>query len=229
MSKGKVGKNAVELKRKQQEPLKNGRSMSITRALATMKKLKNDISGFRNDAVLSSVYREKNKVKMMISPVDLSPEEAKTLIDKNYRSIIDKFNEYLTIKNAIALANVNTKVNFRGSSYTIFGLIAYRDMVGDEINIYKSLESSYKKSHMAKLQAETKATEERTRRKDELLKANKSISEIDKFMNDGTEEFHIYSPLPINEIIEKISSLEDVKSEIDMLLSEVNASTMIKY
>lgn len=209
---------------------KEMRTMSITRALVTLKKLKEDISSFgKSGELLSFTYCERNGVKVAVYPSDVSVEEAPKIIDANYTSIQDKIKEYLRIKSAIAVANATTKVNFRDKKYTIYELISYKELIDSECEIYKRIEHSYRQALGHKSKGESTFESERIKRQDEMLKANKSLSEIEKFMKGDVVKYDVYSPLTLSEVMEKIQELSNITADIDMTLSEVNASTSIKY
>lgn len=207
-----------------------GRTMSITRALATLKRLHSDIVKFsENDGVLSYVYSVKHKVEMMIHPSGYSLDEASSLIKSNTSSILDKIKEYHKIKVAIAEANIKTYTTFKGEKYSLYSLMVYKDLVDSEINVYQEILKSYKRSNEFMQSSLDKQNTYLEERRADMVKANKSSGEIDKFINSERVEFKMESVMKVETVLSKIDELKVVKSEIDVLLSEINATTMISY
>lgn len=209
---------------------KSKRTMSITRALATLKRLKKEISSFNeNDKILSYVYNNKHNIDMVVFPTGYSIEDASKLVKSNTDSIIGKLEEYNNIKVAIANANVKNKVEFRGEKYSLYELMVKKDMIEDTRNVYYEMLKSCRKSNEAKQTYYGEQERNLEERRDSMIKANKSQKEIERFLESEKSEFHVVSTWTVDELLKKIEDLDTSKSEIDVVLSEANATTMIEY
>ena len=191
--------------------------VSITKALAEVKKLDNRLSTIRINN-LGGVFKVKD-------------EEAIASSKSEFSSIMQSYDDMMkrmtAIKSAIAKANVTTEVK---DGKTIYDLIVSKDATKTEINRYKDVLIRVK--HLEEVK------EKEDKKLDGVInqvieKAYGGTKPAASFVEDITKSHYdvngsvIASPYTSDDLNKKIVELEDELVEIDIYLSEINSRTMI--
>ena len=191
--------------------------VSITKALAEVKKLDNRLSTIRINN-LGGVFKVKD-------------EEAIASSKSEFSSIMQSYDDMMkrmtSIKSAIAKANVTTEVK---DGKTIYDLIVSKDATKTEINRYKDVLIRVK--HLEEVK------EKEDKKLDGVInqvieKAYGGTKPAASFVEDITKSHYdvngsvIASPYTSDDLNKKIVELEDELVEIDIYLSEINSRTMI--
>lgn len=199
-------------------------SMSITRALATIKTLTKTISKRESEECFASLVKGEDA----IYPVKGSSDEIVTSLASKHQSFMDKYDELVRLKFLVAKANVTTKVNYNGKEYTLYELITKKDTMEFLVGHYKDMLSAIDKVNHHRSSIISSETREVLDRRNELIKANRSVKEIDRIYPEVKDsDYKVVAPLTREEVTAKIEELENELAEFDMLLSEFNAKTTI--
>lgn len=198
--------------------------MSITRALAKVKLLESQLgkqfSGF--DVSIDG------KLKYF-------PNFTTEQFEKEALAGLDSFNSLfenrLKIKSAIAKANIDTKLKLEGKEYSIIELIDLKTSSSYKLNAFNGLINNYNKC-LKDIEAQKIRVDNEVSKQVETSNANKSQISKD-LVTTLTESYSKMwlgkiVGLDINKIVSEKEKLENLLSEIDMVLSEINASTEIE-
>lgn len=208
--------------------------ITITRALAELKLINKRIADKKVPDVSDIFINNKSKVNGITSEEFIKDTRA------TINSYIDLLKRRSEIKEAIAKANIENKIKIRDSyknntkeiEVTIFSAITIK-------NTYKDLLVYYNKMalwHTDKQKKHSKTLDElddKALKITEQLYGNKSsqISKdaIEKIRNDYIKAYDIklIEVIPSDELYNIINQLEEIITDIDLRLSEVNAKTYI--
>jgi hypothetical protein len=155
-----------------------------------------------------------------------------------YQSVIDLIERKNKIKSAIVTANGLTTVEISGNKMTIADAINFKAVVAFK----KSLIATLSKKHnsiKSKLTAENekinnvalenakimigKQGDDRVKPTDEDVK-----NIVEPFIKRN--EFHLVDPLAVESLVEKLQTeVDNFEVEVDAVLSEINAITVIEF
>jgi len=203
--------------------------MTIHRALAELKLIDSRIEKSINTILCSGVYQEDKLINNYYKKEDFE-KDAKA----KYQSVKDMIDRKNKIKSAIVKANGVTKVKITDQEMTI----------ADAINLKGVID--FKKKliyHLLNVHNKAKANAEINNNKvDEnaLKLAQAALQKDNVKINDGdavaiTEpfikknKFHVFDPLNIEKLTEEMQKeVDDFDTEVDAVLSEANAITVIE-
>lgn len=206
-------------------------TISITRALTRIKTIKNQLNDLSHGlyVVANNNYRyvvEKNPV--IIETIDNARQE--------YQRFWSLYNEYVNIKKAIQKSNFEKKVIFDGKERTIAELLFERELLESRLTLFNNIEKQ-----------NSKAISEIEQQKNLLeSEVEKSSARITAELKDSDQEFINQSIANDTEMKKRRyelvrccgfdvdgylsterKSLDKFKEELDYILSEYNATTMI--
>lgn len=151
-----------------------------------------------------------------------------------FQSVNDLIERKNKIKSAIVKANGVTQVEINGEKMTIADAINFKQVIDFKKKLIATLEQKHRNA---------KATAERNNKQVEdnaLRLAEAALQKDNVKINDGdavaiTEpylaknQFHLVDPLKVDELVEKLQTeVNDFESEVDAVLSEINAVTVIE-
>ena len=202
----------------------NKTKISITRALAKVKlieaKLGKTFSGFDVEVGKKLKYSTQFTKEEFIKEVKGEKDSFDAL-----------FNNRLQIKSAIAKANISTKVELLGNTYSIIELIDLKGSANYKINLLENLIKQYNRCDSEVKSIEEKIEEEVSKQVG-IAQGNKSqISKdiVSSLTSTYTELWQgSIVGLDIVKITKEKDELVELLSEIDMCLSEINSKTEIE-
>jgi hypothetical protein len=195
-------------------------SITITRALVELKTLTARIEKAERQCVFISVKSQN----------DQAPKEKIT--ENHYQKLMDLISYRKKLKSAVVLSNARTQVQIEANRYTVAEAIERKESI------------SYEKTLLAQMKLQlTRATQEvenynvQVQKKlDKLLEVSfgsnqkNNLEEMKTFSENflRTNRYELVDPM---RLAEKIDQLEDqiikFESEVDLVLSESNATTKI--
>ncbi len=203
--------------------------MTIHRALSELKLIDARIEK-AIAAIEPTGITQKDKLVNQFYKKEDFEKEAKA----KFQSVNDLIERKNKIKSAIVKANGITQVEINGEKMTIADAINFKQIIGFKKNLITTLEQKHQK---AKATAEQKNKEV----EDNALRLAEAALQKDNVkINDGdavaiTEPyltrnlFHLVDPLKVEELVEKLQTeVNDFESEVDAVLSEINAVTVIE-
>lgn len=204
--------------------------MSITKALAEVKKINEKLNELR-DVTVASV--EKGNTNQFVKAKGLgTPEEFKAntkgLLDK-VRDLIERRN---VIKLAIAKANLTTEVVVNGKKMSIIQAIDTKDILWKQINIYTKWISDFVKADEVIQEQEVVIQNLTQQSVNAAFGSNQQTKpQVTKDMEASYRAIY-EGKICSNYTREQIQKLKDeateAVSEIDMILSEANSRTDIE-
>jgi len=205
----------------------NAQTMTLTRALATIKQLDKQI---QNDIGLLAPcsFTINSKLDYDYSK---TPEEFIVQYKSARQSITAKQRNQEIIKQALHKANIETKFTLGGVIYTIASALTTKANLPVTERIISQLLSQLQRTN-DKVERIEQDVEKKVQQQ---LNSQGSNSQKSKdYIESTKKDFEkLYGPVPVNlvETLEEVkkmqSDVQKFKSEIDMTLSEVNASTFI--
>ena len=203
--------------------------MTIHRALAELKLVDARIE--KGIALVNAVgmAQKDKKVNGVIDKDEYQTDAASKL-----RSVSDLIERKSRIKSAIVKANGSTMVEINGKQMTIADAINYKTVIGFKKALIKHL-SSQRDAAIAQLNKNNDLVEQNA-----LKLAEAALQKDNVKINDGdavaiTEpyleknRFELIDPLNIKEYIEsEQEKIDGFEAEVDAVLSEINATTIIE-
>lgn len=203
--------------------------MTIHRALSELK-----LIDARIEKAISAIeptgVTQKDKLVNQFHKKEDFEKEAKA----KFQSVNDLIERKNKIKSAIVKANGITQVEINGEKMTIADAINFKQVIDFKKKLIATLEQKHRNA---------KATAERNNKQVEdnaLRLAEAALQKDNVKINDGdavaiTEpyltknHFHLVDPLKVDELVEKLQTeVNDFESEVDAVLSEINAVTVIE-
>ena len=203
--------------------------MTLHRALAELKLIDKKI-----DKLISTIeptgVMQKNKLVNALYKKEDFEKEAKA----KYQAIADLIKRKEAIKTEIVKANVKTTVEVANEKMTIAEAINRKNVIELNKTLVKTITQKYRNS-VANVEANNKKVEDNAIRLAEaaLTKDNVKINDGDAVAITKpyieTNEFHLVDPLGAEKLIEKLDNeISEFETEIDAVLSEANAITVIE-
>lgn len=195
-------------------------TITIVRALVYLKTLNSRIEKARRDCVL------------ITHKIGKEPAKA-TVTEDKYQKIIALIENRKRIKAAIVLSNANTFVNISGKQYSIAEAIERKSSIDFEKELLMdmkkqlSLETTMVENANARVQKQLDKMLEESFKNGQKNSAEEMKTFSDNYMSSNKAE--LVDPLKLSE---KINKLEDdiinFESEVDLVLAESNAKTLVK-
>lgn len=203
--------------------------MTIHRALSELK-----LIDARIEKAISAIeptgVTQKDKLVNQFYNKDDFEKKAKA----NFQSVNDLIERKNKIKSAIVNANGITQVEINGEKMTIADAINFKQVIDFKKKLIATLEQKHRNAK-AIAEKNNKQVEDNA-----LRLAEAALQKDNVKINDGdavaiTEpyltknQFHLVDPLKIDELVEKLQiEVNDFETEVDAVLSEINAVTLIE-
>ena len=206
--------------------------MTIHRALAELKLIDSRIQKAINSIEPTGIMQKDKNVNNFFKKEDFE-KDAKS----KYQSVSDLIDRKNKIKSAIVKANGVTEVEVAGYKMTIADAINYKSV----IEFKKQLIDTLKQKH-ARVKGDYQIKNEEISRValnnaqimlgkqgDERVKpTDKDVEQIMKPFVERNE-FHLVDPLEVDKLTEQLEKeVLDFETEVDAVLSEINAVTLIE-
>ena len=203
--------------------------MTIHRALSELK-----LIDARIEKAISAIeptgVTQKDKLVNQFYNKDDFEKNAKA----NLQSVNDLIERKNKIKSSIVKANGITQVEINGEKMTIADAINFKQVIDFKKKLIATLEQKHRNAK-AVAEKNNKQVEDNA-----LRLAEAALQKDNVKINDGdavaiTEpyltknQFHLVDPLKVDELVEKLQTeVNDFESEVDAVLSEINAVTVIE-
>ncbi len=206
--------------------------VTIHRALSELKLIDAKITKQSNAITNSTVaIRQKDKlIGGVITEEDFAKQAAST-----YQSAVDLISRKSKIKSAIVMANAVTKVKVGAQEMTIADAITEKGNVAFKKAVIENLKMSYNHAtatlnkNNEVVNANVQRLLEATFGKDNVKVGKEDVEAVRKPFVEANE-FHLCDPLKAKEKIEALEKeVSDFESEVDAVLSEINAITFVEY
>ncbi len=203
--------------------------MTIHRALTELKLIDAKIEKQISEVVPSGISQKGKLISGHITKEDFE-KNAKS----KYDSVNDLIKRRLDIKSAIVKANGATEVEINKKKMMIADAINFKAIIGFKKQLVDALKARHNHS-IAQLNKSNEVVEnnmqsilEATFGK-ESVKAGKDDMESVRKPYMEANEFHLFDPLKAQERIEEIEKeVGEFEAEVDAVLSEINAVTIIE-
>ena len=199
---------------------------SITRSLVELKTLDGRIRRILDGGVFMT-YKTKYK------NTRYAEEDFKQTATSDFQSANDLMARRDKIKNAIVLSNATTMVDIAGTKMTVSQAIEFKNTIA-----YKSEMLALLKKQRQMVVVEVDAHRQRVQTKvDDNVKIicgkdGKPDASIIKTVTDGImagDPIDVYDPLNLDKVIKQMETeIEDFRANVDFVLSESNATTLIE-
>jgi len=203
--------------------------MTIHRGLAELKLIDSKIEKAINTIVPTGIMQEGKLVNNIYQKEDFE-KSAKA----KFQSIQDLLDRKTKIKAAIIRANVTTEVTISSRQMTIADAINYKALVKSKKRLIQELEKKYRQSKLQVEEKNAKIEENAIRLAEAALqKDNVKINEGDAIAITEPylkrNNYHLVDPLKVEEMTGKMQDeVDDFETEVDAVLSEINAITTIE-
>lgn len=206
--------------------------MTLTQALATVKKLSAEIQDDTLRAIYLGIIKGSDK-KPVAAQFKTSEEEAKR-ITSDYQSLTDKMKRRTALKVAITQKNFETKVELGGKEVTIIEAIEVKNSIFLKETLLTTMET-----HLTTI---SKSMAQHRQQLDTQIQTAVNSSYGGAGRKPTEDEFNaiaapqkkmfeafLNDPLKLSEKIETLrEEIREVKHELDFRLGTVNATTTIE-
>lgn len=206
--------------------------ISVTRALTELKRLDGRITNAIGNGTFVSLLIGRGNNQKPINSND-TKEDKKRQIQKSFDQVTSLIKNYQNLKSAIILSNASTYVTIAGEKKTVAEVIEMKN----SIEYMKSFHECLRSSYVAACNNRDNINQKLEESIDNLLaeairsekgKFDKSVEELISNSQRDQKEANLLDPIKIED---KISfyrdKVETFLSEVDFVLSESNARTMI--
>lgn len=194
--------------------------ISITRALTELKTLDKRIQKTIDSSSFVSYQGQFNQ-----------PSVYTKSANSDYQSIVDLLERRKKIKSRIIMSNAVTKVNICGKEMTIAEAIETKSSIKHYKNLLAKMKQQYAEANQTVENLNQRARhdlENKTSRGGEKEDSKMDLVEFSKKYMD-MHGVKLYDPLNITKKIEDVETyIRNFENEIDYILSEKNATTMIE-
>lgn len=200
-------------------------SISIARALVELKTLDSRINKI-TDSTQWIVYKTKNRNH------NLSEDEYKKNTLAEYQSLTDLISRRDRLKNTIMKSNSITEVEVGGNKMTVSQAIEYKKIIEYKQKLLQRLK--YQRQQVV---VDVESHKQRVQSKiDDNIKVicgkdSKPDENVIKSVSDGItkgDPIEVFDPLGLDKVIKELETgIEDFKANVDYVLSESNALTVI--
>ena len=203
--------------------------MTIHRALAELKMIDARIEKTINSIEPSGIMQKEKLVNGFIKK-----EEFEANAVSRFQSVNDLIDRKNKIKSAIVKANGLTEVIISNKTMTISEAINYKTVIEFKKKLIATLSQRHKTAKSnANIQNETVKKNALRLAEAALQKDNVKISDGDAvaitepYIEKNT--FHLVDPLKVDDLVQKLTKeVDDFATEVDAVLSEINAITVIE-
>lgn len=209
--------------------------MSVTRGLRELKLLDARIGTAIKG--LNSLDVSQNKYKGKALRSNMTIKDFESSANSRYDAVIGLQRRRASIKTAMMISNLKTKVKIgtkpKTPKITVAEAIEYKN----QINYEKELLQTLKKQKMQNDQCVEEARVELDEKLDAMVAANlgsdtknksKEVEEVTKVFLEANQ-LNVVDPLKVDKKIEALETkIETFESEVDIVLSESNSSTIIE-
>lgn len=198
---------------------------SITRSLVELKTIDGRITKII-DGGLFMTYKTKYK------NTRYTEEDFKKSATADYQSLTDLIKRRDQIKNAIVLSNASTMVEIAGTKMTVSQAIEFKNTIAYKSALLATLKHQ---RQMVIVEVDVHRQKVQTKVDDNIRiicgKDAKPDAATLKMVTDGItagDPIDVYDPLNLDKVIESLErEIEDFRANVDFVLSESNAITLI--
>lgn len=203
------------------------KQISIHRALAELKRLNSRITAATNEVSVIATKR-KSTEKLAGKPI----AEAKKDMQASYDKVVGLIRYRDQLKTLVVQSNAETIVTVANEKMTVAQAIERKSSIIYEKELLKELKNQYARA-VKELERHTQELPEKLETYLVNILGNKETrSEDEVMLHTETylrrNEYELVDPINLKSIIEKLEiKIEEFESEVDAVLSESNATTMI--
>ena len=207
--------------------------MSVTRALAELKRIDERIGAAIADGQFVAVTVGQGN-KMKVHGNNLTVEDLKGKLQGNLDRITEMMSKRSRLKSAIVASNAVVKVNVGGREMTVAEAIEMKATVLNKEQLLRQMQAQLNSSNavVSKLNAQLDAQIEAnlaTIYGADKAKADKDTYEAVAKPQREQKEAALLDPMKIADYIQKLGDeISVIRTELDFILSEVNAKTDIE-
>jgi Mg2+ and Co2+ transporter CorA len=210
-------------------------TMSVTRALAELKRLDDRISKATSDGTFVGVSVGKEAQQKVYNVSGTSVDQLKSKIQSSFDLLESLFKQRAAIKAAVVKSNATTTVKLGAVEVTVAEAIEMKRSVESKRNVLRNLQrqQTLAQSNVAQLNAKLEQDIDsnlKTIYGSDKSKVDASSYELIAKPQKALKEASLIDPV---DIVAKIASMEEeislVDTELDFTLSEVNAKTEISF
>lgn len=209
-------------------------TISVTRALAELKRIEDRLLRAQGDGMFVGVTLGKGVMTKVLSN-SLSVDEAKSKIQSSFDLIESLLNQRAAIKSAIVMSNAMTKVKIGNKEVSVAEAIEMKKTVDQKRGILSTLMHALTVANgalsiqNAKLDADIEKNVAAIYSSDKS-KVDKESYEMVAVPQRNQKEATLLDPSNIALKIEKLKDeISLIETELDFTLSEINAKTEITY
>lgn len=203
--------------------------MTIHRALSELKLIDAKIEKQITEIVPVGIYQKGKLISGYMMEAEFSAA-AQSRFDSVNALILRK----TAIKSAIVQANGVTKVTVAGKQMTIADAINFKAVVKFQKALVEKLKSGHRAAlaelnkHNANVELNVQKILEVTFGKDNVKADPKDMEAVRKPYIEANE-FHLFDPIKVAQTVEKMEKdISEFEAEVDAVLSEINAVTIIE-
>lgn len=207
-------------------------TMTITRALAELKRLDNRIERAQADSTFIGTSIGKGSV-MRVSSSPKSVDEFSRDLQSNFDSLLAMYSQRSAIKSAIVMSNAQVKVSVGNKEMTVAEAIELKRSIESKRHLVRTLQSQHVRASAAVETANAKLENQIDAMLSTVYGSEKSkidATTVDLVANPQRAQKEAALLDPLN-VLTKISKFEEeisvVDTELDFTLSESNARTTI--
>lgn len=207
--------------------------MSVTRALAELKRYDDKLSKASFTSQFVSVVVGKNDKKKLMSG-NVTPEQMATKIQSDVDTINSMIELRAKIKAAIVTSNAMVLVTVGGRQMTVAEAIELKSSIGLKKTLVSNMQNQLTAANNTVAASNAKLDQQIETNLATVYGSDKSkidtatYEAVAKPQRDQ-KEAALLDPMKISELIEKMSEeISLVETELDFTLSEVNAKTVIE-
>lgn len=204
--------------------------MTIHRALSELKLIDAKIEKQINEVLPSGILQKGKLVNGYIQETEFE-KAAKS----KYDSVNDLINRKNQIKSAIVAANGVTLVKVAEKQMTIADAINFKAVIKFKKKLIETLKQRHKQA-VGELNKHNEAVNQNVQRileatfGKENVKVGKEDVEAVRKPYLEANEFHLFDPLKVDETVERLEKeVSEFEAEVDAVLSEINAITIIEF
>lgn len=207
--------------------------ITVTRALATSKALSEKIERAIARLKLYATAEGQGALKRINGFREgVKEEEVTEAMKRDYQSVQDMITQRAALKAAVVASNAVTKVTIAGKEMTVAEAIEHKTTIGFKVQLLDQL----RKQHLL---LTTEVRSQRASFEEKLVKAEENLYGRDKKVTDDERKVAtnpVYArseptsldPIKLEEEIRNLEKeIEDFRSEVDFVLSESNAKTLV--
>lgn len=204
--------------------------MTIHRGLSELKLIDAKIEKQINEVLPSGIYQKGKLIEGYVKEEDF---------EKNAKSKFDSVNDLISrktkIKSAIVDANGKTQVKIGEKEMSIADAINFKGVLKFKKKLIETLKAKHRQAIGAlnknneMVNANVQRILEATFGKENVKVGDKDVDAVRKPYLEANE-FHLFDPLKVDETVEKLEKeVSEFEAEVDAVLSEINAVTIIEF